>query len=118
MSDSREAGNARVSAAVLEQTETSAVVGLAASGPDPFWPQTVVVDVYCHPAFWEEAPALLDALEMPRAERWVGYSDASCPRKAQAFSASGYRAVACFPEHVAADRARSRLLDVTVWHRS
>ena len=62
-SENRDAGKPAVTSAVLEHRESSAVVGLSAWGPDPLWPQTVLVDVYCHPTFWEKAPELLEALD-------------------------------------------------------
>jgi GNAT superfamily N-acetyltransferase len=117
-SDSRDAGEAAVTSAVLEQAETSAVVGLSALGADPLWPRTVVVDVYCHPAFWGGAADLLQALDLPSAERYIAYSDAACPEKANALSASGFSQVALLPSRIAADRARTRLLDVTMWQKS
>jgi GNAT superfamily N-acetyltransferase len=116
--ENREAGKPAVTTAVLEHRETSAVVGMSAYAPDPIWPGTVLVDVYCHPDFWRRAPELIEALELPSAERRLAYADASCPAKGESLSAAGYRQVACLPHHTAACRDRTTLVDVTIWQKS
>jgi GNAT superfamily N-acetyltransferase len=116
-SENREAGKSAVTTAVLEHRETSAVVGLSAFSFDPIWPGTVLVDVYCHPDFWKKAPELIEALELPPAERRLAYADASCPVKEESLSAAGYRQIAHLPDHVATSRSRASLVDVTIWQK-
>ena len=63
-------------AAALQLDATSAVVGLAAWGMHPIWPRTTVVDVYCHPDHWRDAPAILDRLTLPTdVDRCIAYCD-------------------------------------------
>jgi hypothetical protein len=48
-------------AMALVQQDTTAVLGLATWDLDPLWRDACVVDVYCHPRYWERANDLLDA---------------------------------------------------------
>ncbi len=105
-------------ARVLCQRATQAVVGLAVWGWDPLWPSTCVVEVYCHPAFWQEGGELLAALPLPEAERYVAYSDGDCPQKGEVLQITGFKQMARHARRVAPDRARTRLVDVVVWEKS
>jgi hypothetical protein len=105
-------------ARVLCQASIQAVVGLAIWDWDPLWPSTGVVDVYCHPDFWEEGGALLGALPLPEAERYVAYSDADCLEKGEVLRSAGFRPVARHARRAALDRARTRWVDVSVWEKS
>jgi len=104
-------------ARVLFQTTSQAVVGLSIWDWDPLWPATCLVDVYCHPDFWEEGRALLADLALPQAERYVAYSDPGCLEKGEVLRAAGFRPAGRHPRRVALDRARTRLADVSVWER-
>lgn len=104
-------------AQVLCQTASQAVVGLAAWDWDPLWPSTCVVEVYCHPSFWEEGWGLLGALPLPEAERYMAYSDTDCLEKGEVLRAAGFRPVGRHARRVALDRVRTRLVDVNVWER-
>jgi len=79
---------------VLRSVLTDAVVGLAAWGWHPRARDTCVVDVYCHPHFWDRAGALIDALELPDAKRIVAYVDIDSEDKARCLSDRGFRGVA------------------------
>lgn len=104
-------------ARVLFQTASQAVVGLSLWDWDPLWPSTCLVEVYCHPSFWEEGGALLADLTLPQAERYVAYSDPQCLEKGEVLAAAGFRAAGRHPRRVALDRARTRLVDVSVWEK-
>ena len=105
-------------ARVLCQTVSQAVVGFTMWDWDPLWPSTCVVEVYCHPDFWDKGRELLGELALPRAERYVAYSDAECLEKGEVLRTVGFRSVGRHARRVATDRARTRLVDVTVWERS
>ncbi|MCC7261562.1 MAG: GNAT family N-acetyltransferase [Candidatus Latescibacteria bacterium] len=113
----RERGEAR-RARVLCQTASQAVVALAYWDWDPLWASTCVVDVYSHPEFWEDSLELLPSLSLPAAERYVAYCDPDCPAKEHALALAGFKNTATFARRVAADRARTRLVDVQVWERA
>ena len=85
---------------------------------DPLWLETCLVDVYCHPHFWEEAGKLLERLPLPEAERYVAYGDTGCEAKQGVLAAAGFGLTGVHEKRVAADRERTRFLDVAVWERS
>ena len=92
-------------------------MGLAACGAHPLWPDTFLVDVYCHPNHWERAPGLLAALAMPEADRYVAYGDPECPAKHKVLKAAGWRRSGVLRERVSADRAKTGFVDVIVFEK-
>ena len=82
---------------------------------DRLWPESCLVDVYCHPDFWDRASELLDALPFPEADRHLAYCDAGFEPKAAALSQAGFRASVTYGQRVACDRERTAFADVTVW---
>lgn len=102
---------------VLQNRATKAVVGLAAWGWHPIWPETCLLDVYCHPNYWEQAGALLAALELPAARRYVAYGDAACPAKHHLLRAAGFEQTNTLSQWVSADAARSSFVDVLQFER-
>ena len=102
-------------AVALVQQETRAVVGLAMWSDHPLWPDARLVDLYCHPAFWDQGPALLQELKIPASHPCLAYCDAGLRPKAEALGAAGFRRGATLSERVAADRSESGRVDVEVW---
>lgn len=96
----------------------AAVVGLASWGPHPMWPGAALLDVYCHPNFWNRAGDLLSALAIPRTQRLIAYADTEDESKARALEAAGFRRVATLPQWVDADSLQTRRHDVAVWSRA
>ena len=105
-------------AVALRLAETTAVAGLAAWGLDPIWRDACLVDVYCHPRYWNRANDLLDALPLSTCARYIAYADASCPQKEEALLRAGFHVVAHLPRWVAADAANSARVDVSVLERT
>jgi hypothetical protein len=97
----------------LQNQATSAVVGLAAWNWHPVWPDTVLVDCYCHPAYWRHAGDLLQALPLPNVRR-VAYVDVGNAAKAELFAQTGFHPVATLPNWIAADPFQSAWVDVQV----
>ena len=108
----------RSGARVLEQTESTAVVGMAAWGPDHVWPDTCLVDVYCHPDYWDHAGALLSSLVLPDADRYLAYVDAGFVPKYDALTEAGFQETVTLAKRVAADRLKTRVLDVVVLEKA
>ncbi len=81
----------------------------------PLWPDTCLVDLYCHPAFWDEGAALLQALEIPESHTCLAYCDAGLQPKAAALNEAGFRCSATLKQRVAANRAQTGWVDVEVW---
>jgi len=113
----RQEADQPVRTGALVQVETQAVVGLATSGRDPLWPRTHLVDVYCHPAFWDRAGALLDAIQLPAAGRLVAYCDVGMMAKEDVLRDAGFRLAATLPRWVAKDRRQAASVDVGVWQK-
>ena len=104
-------------ALALVQRASTAVVGLALWSNDPLWPGSCLVDLYCHPHFWDRGPDLLAALVLPGAERCLAYADADFGPKTDALAATGFRPTVTLKRRVAADRARTGWVDVEVWEK-
>lgn len=102
---------------VLRQRETTAVAGLTMWSFDSLWPRSCVVDVYCHPRFWDRSHDLLGLLAVPETERYLAYCDAGFEPKAAALSQAGFRPSVTYGRRVARDRARTAYVDVTVWEK-
>lgn len=102
---------------VLRQRETTAVAGLAMWSFDSLWPRSCVVDVYCHPHFWDRSHDLLGALSLPEADRYLAYCDAGFEPKEAALSQAGFRPSVTYGRRVARDCARTAHVDVTVWEK-
>ncbi|MDA0336839.1 MAG: GNAT family N-acetyltransferase [bacterium] len=100
---------------VLRQQSTGAIVGAAVAGDHPLWPQTGLVDVYCHPDFWEWGAELLGALERPQRDRWLACSDDGCPAKESVLAAAGFTSTQRAARRIAVDTAKSAFADVLEW---
>ena len=105
-------------ARVLRHRGTTTVVGLAVCTPDPVWPHTSLVDVYCHKDFWGRVEPLLRALNLPEANRCLAYCDSGWASKEEALAGSGFRPTASLPGLVSAEGDGRGPQDVTIWQRS
>lgn len=103
---------------VLRHPTTAAVVGLAAWNWDNLWPDTCLVDVYCHPDYWDYGNQLLDALVLPSADRIIAYVDTSDRAKVDLLMARNFHPIATLPNFVARDVTKSAMRDVTVMQRN
>lgn len=116
--EARQSEGERPRALALVQQVSAAVVGFAAWDWDPLWPETCLLDVYCHPHFWDLAGDLLDGLSLPEAERCVAYADTTCPDKEEALESAGFSRTGWCERRVATDFARTGFADVTAWERA
>jgi GNAT superfamily N-acetyltransferase len=101
----------------LTKLENGAVVGLAACAPDPIWPATCIVDVFCHPNFGDYATEMLHRLNLPTGKRHVAYGDDGDTHKFEVLAVLGFKADSTLYEWLYADAARTRSLDIRVWIR-
>lgn len=102
---------------VLELTSTRAVVGLAVWGKHPVWPNTSLLDLYCHPAFWNSAQPMYETLALPQAERIIAYADSDCPMKADLLRQCGFQLAAVLPNWTTANAAKSHFADVLIFEK-
>ncbi|CAN5581414.1 hypothetical protein BH10CHL1_BH10CHL1_49400 [soil metagenome] len=113
----RQQANQPPSVLVLENQATTAVVGLAAWSWHPLWPDTCLVDCYCHPDYWQHAPDLLNALPLPTADSLLAYADAGHVAKTNLLTKAGFKSVTTLPKWVASDPTKRQWVDVTVLKR-
>lgn len=111
----RNAGGLPPRALALVQQAVRAVVGLAMWSDHPLWRDACLVDLYCHPDYWDQGGALLEALQIPAGPICLAYCDAGLEPKAEALSAAGFRRGATLSKRVAAPRGGSGRGDVEVW---
>jgi hypothetical protein len=104
------AGGARV----LRGIRGTAMLGLAGYYPHPLWPNTDVLDVFCHPRWWHQVPALLHSMPASTAERVLAYCDSSQLEKCAILEEIGFRKTAILPQWVAANAQGHSRLDVLV----
>lgn len=102
---------------VLYQRATNAVLGFATGDWHPHWPGNYLLDLYCHPAYWAQAAALLNALTLPPALRTVIYADSSDQAKQNVLMALGFQLVATLPNWLTVDPNRARSVDVLIFAR-
>ncbi|NKB65849.1 MAG: GNAT family N-acetyltransferase [Candidatus Latescibacteria bacterium] len=103
-------------ALALVQSQTRAVVGWAMWSDHPLWPDACLVDLYCHPDFWDGAAELVQKLELPDRHTCLAYGDTGLEAKATALSAAGFSRSATLKERVC-DRATGAWIDADVWER-
>lgn len=113
--EQRRASDQPPRAVALQNVRTRAMVGFAAWDWHPIWPETCLVDVYCHPAFWERGGDLLAALDLPDARRILAYGDPSCPQKHEILHRAGFHHVNTLPQWIPADAAGSAQTDVLLF---
>ena len=92
-----------------------AVVGLAAWEWDRLWPDCGLVDVYCHPKYWQYGPQLLEALALPPARAWAAYCDEGGPAKKEVLRQAGFSPVGPCPQPVGVDHAQTQWAQVEAW---
>jgi hypothetical protein len=77
--------------AFVLELASGAVAGLAMWSHHPFWPDTCVLDVYCHKDYWNHAKTMTDHLEFPENNRVVVYADVNCGAKHEVLESCGFR---------------------------
>ena len=102
---------------VLMKKDPVAAVGAAAWGHDRQWPGQLVLDVFCHAAFWSRGPELLAALELPPGHRHVAYADSRAAEKRETLQEAGFEHAATLPEWVSSGSNESAVSDVHVMVR-
>jgi hypothetical protein len=99
---------------VLELT-SGAVVGFVMWSWHPLWPDTCLVDVYCHAKYWDKAQELLSGLELPKADRYLAYAD--CETKKRVLLENGFEETAVLKNRVETTWAKASFTDVAVFER-
>jgi hypothetical protein len=104
-------------AMVLRNQVTTAVVGFTAWDWHPLWEGTCLVDVYCHPHYWDEAENLLRSLALPEAEQYLAYNDNACRQKTKVLLEEGFLQTGEYQRRVSRTKLKKSLLDVGVFEK-
>jgi len=115
--EKRQAVGGKPHAMVLRNQETTAVVGFAAWDWHPLWEGTCLVDVYCHPNYWNEAGNLLNSLALPEGEHYLAYSDIDHRPKIKILQAEGFLQTAVIKRGVSRNTMKKSFLDVGVFEK-
>ena len=102
---------------VLKHQDSGAIVGAAVAGGHPLWPHTGLLDIYCHPDFWDMGTELLGALDLPPRDRWLAISDSGCSAKEAVLAAAGFPSGQSLPRRIAVDVGKSDFADVVEWQK-
>lgn len=92
----REAADGVRVASALATPGTAAVLGLAARSPHPLFPGAEIVDVFCHPRWWDRAGDLLDSLR-PFPSRAVAFCDTGSHPRRRFLEQRGFRRQGSLP---------------------
>lgn len=88
-------------ASVLRDAQGAAVLGLACRREDAMWPNTTVLDVFCHSRWWHRAGDLIAGLSRgERGRRTIAYADASDTAKQAVLAQAGLKKIAVLPNWV------------------
>jgi hypothetical protein len=105
------------SAFVLRSRQSGAPVGFAAYGSHPIWGEMRLVDIFCHPDFWERAGDLLASLSMPPAGHFVAYADVGWTDKDRILRQAGFQQTAVLARWAPQTSARTSFVDVAVYEK-
>lgn len=91
------------------QKANGALVGFAMWDCDSNWPDVALVDIFCHPHFWEYGSKLLSSMlqSIPDSNRGlIAYSDIQCPQKSEILHQAGFSHKATLKRWVKAAETR------------
>ena len=102
---------------VLRNRQSGAPVGFATCGSHPIWADLCLVDLFCHPDFWDQAGDLLDSLPLPPDGHCIAYADAGWTGKDWVLRHAGFRQTAALARRAPQTAAKSAFLDVAVYEK-
>jgi GNAT superfamily N-acetyltransferase len=83
---------------VVQKPNNGAVVGLASWQDDTFWPDTKVVDLFCHTNYWHLAGELLEPMNELKGQRLAAYAEVGFAEKEKALLDFGFKPVITLPD--------------------
>jgi GNAT superfamily N-acetyltransferase len=101
----------------LQNRLTTAVVGMAVWDWHPIWPDTCLVDIYCHPNYWDKAGDLLAALSLPDLDSYLAYGDNGCKQKFNILLEAGFNQTVTFKKRIPSYLSNAGLIDVVLFER-
>jgi hypothetical protein len=101
----------------LRSQSSGAVLGLALWSWHPMWLDTCLIDIYCHPDFWDQAEALYSKLDLPKAHRYLAYADVEFTQKIDLLRNLGFREDVILKEYVPTSSLKTKYADVLVFEK-
>jgi hypothetical protein len=114
----RQQANELPRAMALQSVTTGAVLGFALWKWHPIWPDTCLIDVYCHPDYWERAPELYQALTLPDVHRYVAYVDAGFTQKIDLLRSLDFHATVTLKGYVPTSALKTQFVEVLVYEKA
>jgi hypothetical protein len=105
-------------AMALRSLTTGAVLGFALWKWHPIWPDTCLIDCYCHPQFWGRAPELYQALTLPEAHHYIAYIDEGFTQKSDLLQSLGFNPTVTLKYYVAGSALKTNFADVLVFEKA
>ncbi len=102
---------------LLRSRQSGAPVGFAAVGNHPIWAELRLVDLFCHPDFWDRVGDLLAALPLPSGGHFIAYADAGWTEKERALRGAGFRQTALLARWAPKSPAKRAFIDVAVYEK-
>jgi hypothetical protein len=94
---------------------SGAVVGFVMWSWHPLWPDTGLIDVYCHVRYWSKAGELLNRLELPKADRYLAFAD--CETKKKVLLEYGFKETIMLKNRAATTWTKAVFNDVSVFEK-
>ena len=101
-------------ASVLRAENSPAVLGLASRHPHPLWPDVEILDVFCHPSWWDRANDLVRSLQGRRGVRTLAYCDALQTEKRFLLEPTGFQEIARLPRWLRPSAKDAPPIDVSL----
>lgn len=102
---------------VLRQSKNHRIVGFATWREHPIWPETCLVDLFCHSHFQNKAGALLAKLQLPSKHRCLAYTDELSAYKQEVLQQNSFLQIARLPSRLYSDPTQSSSYDVLVFEK-
>jgi hypothetical protein len=102
---------------VVRSRQSGAPVGFAAYGSHPIWAELRLIDVFCHPDFWDRAGDLLASLPLPPSGHFIAYADVGWTGKDRTLRRAGYRQTAVLARRAPQTSAKTAFVDVAVYEK-
>ncbi len=105
------------SSLVLRSRQSGAAAGFATVGSHPVWAELRLVDVFCHPDFWDRASDLLASLPLPPSGHFIAYADVGWADKDRVLRCAGFRQTAVLARRAPQSSAKTAFVDVAVYEK-
>ncbi|MEO8611445.1 MAG: hypothetical protein ABI690_26340 [Chloroflexota bacterium] len=102
----------------LRSRTTGAMLGLALWGWHPIWPDTCLIDCYCHPDYWERAPELIQALRLPDAQRYLAYADEGFTQKRDLLHSLGFHPTVTLKGYIPTSALKTDFVDALIFEKA